>query len=342
MKTRPNTKKHPKSMTHKIAVLGAGSWGTALAIALARNNHDVHLWGHRPDGIDTLISDGENSRYLPGHRFPKNLTPISNLAAATHEAHVLIVVPSFAFKETLLALRSYRNSIKGGICWATKGFDPENAELLSVVATDILGSDLSLSVVSGPTFAQEVASGLPTAMAVARTAKDSFWLDTFQGESMRVYSNDDIVGVQVGGAAKNVIAIATGISDGLGFGANARAAIITRGLTEISRLGIALNADQKVFMGLAGLGDLVLTCTDDQSRNRRFGLGLGSGISIAKIKQEVGQEIEGIHAAGLIEQLAVSMNIDMPITKQVCAVIRGDTSAVSAAKSLLARNATHE
>ena len=329
-------------MTHKIAVLGAGSWGTALAIALARNNHDVHLWGHKPDRIETLISEGENSRYLPGHKFPKNLTPVSNLTTAAYGAHVLIVVPSFAFRETLLALKSCSKDIKGGICWATKGFDPENAELLSVVAKDILGNGLSLSVVSGPTFAQEVASGLPTAMAVASTGNDSFWLDAFQGECMRVYSNDDIVGVQVGGAAKNVIAVATGISDGLGFGANARAAIITRGLAEISRLGSALNADQKVFMGLAGLGDLVLTCTDDQSRNRRFGLGLGAGKSIDKIKQEVGQEIEGIHAAGLIEQLALSMNIEMPITKQVSAVIRGDTTAVTAAKSLLARNATHE
>ncbi|MBT5560683.1 MAG: NAD(P)-dependent glycerol-3-phosphate dehydrogenase [Proteobacteria bacterium] len=329
-------------MTHKIAVLGAGSWGTALAIALARNDHEVYLWGHRPSGVENLIHDGENKRYLPGHTFPVNLTPVSDLTKATTGAHVLVVVPSFAFRETLLALKPLKNNIKGGICWATKGFDPENAELLSVVAADILGENPSLSVVSGPTFAQEVASGLPTAMTVASTGNDSFWLDAFQGESMRVYSNNDIVGVQVGGAAKNVIAVATGISDGLGFGANARAAIITRGLAEISRLGLAFNADQKVFMGLAGLGDLVLTCTDDQSRNRRFGLGLGSGKSIEKIKQEVGQEIEGIHAASLIEQLALSMNIEMPITREVSAVIRGDTSPHSAAKSLLARNTTHE
>jgi glycerol-3-phosphate dehydrogenase (NAD(P)+) len=329
-------------VTHKIAVLGAGSWGTALALSLARNNHNVHLWGHRPEAINTLIADGENKRYLPDQKFPVNLTPEPSLQAAVHKAHVLIVVPSFAFRETLLALIPFSNTIQGGICWATKGFDPENSDLLSVVARKLLGDKLSLSVVSGPTFAQEVARGLPTAMTVASTGDGSFWLDVFQGERMRVYRNDDIVGVQVGGAAKNVIAVATGISDGLGFGANARAAIITRGLAEISRLGKALNANQKVFMGLAGLGDLVLTCTDDQSRNRRFGLGLGAGKSINVIKQEVGQEIEGIHAAGLIERLALSMNIEMPITKEVSAVIRGDTTAVSAAETLLARNATHE
>ncbi|MDG2088568.1 MAG: NAD(P)-dependent glycerol-3-phosphate dehydrogenase [Arenicellaceae bacterium] len=329
-------------MIHKIAVLGAGSWGTALAIALARNNHEVHLWGHRTSTIEALINDGENSRYLPGHKFPTNLIPESNMDVAVDKARVLIVVPSFAFRSTLLALDTCRDSTKGGICWATKGFDPKNADLLSVVARKTLSGKPSLAVVSGPSFAQEVAQGLPTAMAVASTATDSFWLDAFQGGRVRVYKNDDIIGIQVGGAAKNIVAVATGISDGLGFGANARAAIITRGLTEISRLGRALNANQKTFMGLAGLGDLVLTCTDDQSRNRRFGLGLGAGKSINTIKKEIGQEIESIHAAGLVERLALSMNIDMPITKEVSAVIRGDTSAVSAAEALLARSATHE
>ena len=329
-------------MTHKIAVLGAGSWGTALAIALARNGHNIHLWGHQPRSIQALVEDGENKRYLPGCRFPANLKANHNLLEVVDEARVLIAVPSFAFRAALGMLVSTYNTIKPGICWATKGFDPENADLLSVVARDLLGDDALLSVVSGPTFAQEVARGLPAAMTVATTADDSFWFDAFQGDRMRMYRTDDMVGVQVGGASKNVIGFATGISDGLGFGANARAALITRGLAETSRLGVALGANQETFMGLAGLGDLVLTCTDDQSRNRRLGLGLGAGKSINTVKNEIGQQIESMHAASLIERLALSMDIDMPITKEVSAVIRGDTSALSAAETLLSRNVSRD
>ena len=260
------------SAPSRLAVIGAGSWGTALAIQLARNGSKVTLWGHRDDEVAALLRDRENRQYLPGVPLPEGLTPTVDLAACVVNAdEVLVVVPSHAFAGTCAAIAHVRPGLKT-LSWATKGFDRESGGLLSEVAASHLpGCDLT--VVSGPTFAGEVARGLPTAITVAsNNPMHGERVATYlHGENFRAYTSDDLIGVQVGGASKNVMAIAAGIADGLGFGANARAALITRGLHEITRLGLALGAKPETFMGLAGLGDLALTCTDDQSRNRRMG-----------------------------------------------------------------------
>lgn len=321
-----------------IAVLGAGSWGTALAILLARNGANVRLWG-LPDEVEALIRDGENSYFLPGVPFPNNLQPIADLEEAVVSANeVLVVVPSSVFPSVLEKVEPLLPSATT-LSWATKGLEKNSGELLSSVAQKIL-QDRPIGIISGPTFAGEVARNLPTAVTVASTSKEHAerLASYLHSERFRAYTSDDIVGIQIGGAAKNVMAIAAGIADGLDFGANTRAALITRGLTEIMRLGMALGGKLETFMGLAGLGDLALTCTDNQSRNRRMGLALAEGKSIEQAKQEIGQEVEGVDAAKVIHNKAKELGIEMPITEQTYNVLYQGLDPKLAVQNLFQRD----
>lgn len=324
--------------TPVIAVLGAGSWGTALAILLSRNGARVRLWGLEQE-IEALIRDGENMHFLPGVPFPEGLQPTADLNQALATAdEVLVVVPSHAFPSLLETIEPMLES-STTLSWATKGLEKKTGQLLSSVARQILG-DRPIGVISGPTFASEVARGLPTAVTVASTSAEHAErvAGYLHSDRFRAYSSDDIIGLQVGGAAKNVMAIAAGIADGLNFGANTRAALITRGLAEIMRLGLAMGGRQETFMGLAGLGDLALTCTDNQSRNRRMGLALAQGKSIELAKQEIGQEVEGIDAAKVIRAKARELGIEMPITEQVYRVLYEGLDPRKAVQSLLERS----
>jgi glycerol-3-phosphate dehydrogenase (NAD(P)+) len=286
-----------------------------------------------------LAQHRENQRYLPGISLPEALVVTDNLEqAAQFSDLILLAIPSHAFKKTLLALQpALTNNTK--IAWATKGLDPESGSFLHQVILNILGQQTPIALLSGPTFAKEVATGLPTAITIASPQPDfaKQLAKLFHNRYFRAYTNTDIIGTQIGGATKNVLAIAAGIADGLGFGANTRSALITRGLVEMMRLGDALGGRQETFMGLAGLGDLILTCTDNQSRNRRFGLGLGKGQNRDDLIREIDQEIEGISAAQEIFHLAQKYGIDMPITEQTYAVLYQGLSPLSAVKNLLGR-----
>lgn len=320
-----------------IAVLGAGSWGTALALELAQR-HPVVLWSHDPGEIAALAADGENRRYLPGFAFPETLQLSASLEQALAEAReILLVVPSHAFADMCRRIAAIRPRLRA-LSWATKGFDPASGALLSEVAARHL-PQASLAVLSGPTFATEVARGLPTAITVA--ANDARHAQRLAGHlacgHFRAYTSADLIGVQVGGACKNVMAIAAGISDGLGFGANARAALITRGLSEITRLGLRLGGQAETFTGLAGLGDLVLTCTDDQSRNRRMGLALAHGQDIAGARATIGQEVEGVNTAREVWHKAQALGVEMPITEQTYRVLFDGLPPRQAVINLLAR-----
>ncbi len=321
----------------KFAVLGAGSWGTALAILLARNGHQVTLWGLPPE-VEALKRDRCNKRYIPDIPFPDNLTANSDLKEILATAdEILIVVPSHAFRAVVDQIKSINPDI-ARIAWATKGLDPSSRKLLSEVAHELL-PDIDVAVLSGPTFAKEVAASYPTAITIASTSGSyaEFLAEAFSSDTFRAYTSHDVVGVQIGGASKNVMAIGAGMSDGLGFGANARAALITRGLAEITRLGAALGAHPETFMGLAGLGDLTLTCTDDQSRNRRLGLALARGLTIDEAKAEIKQEIEGINTAREVYFKAQELGVEMPITDQVYRILYEGQSPREAVKELLHR-----
>lgn len=322
----------------KVAVLGAGSWGTALAVHLCRNGHRVRLWGHDPEQARDLRRDGENKRYLPGIPLASGILPTSELDGALDGAtDCLVVVPSHAFDEVVNRLGVLLPA-GIGLAWATKGLDPARGGLLMDLALGAL-PDQPLAVVSGPSFAGEVARGLPTAVTVASRDPDygGRIAGLLHGGRFRAYTSPDMVGVQVCGAAKNVLAIATGIADGLAFGANARAALITRGLAELTRLGKALGGRAETFMGLAGVGDLVLTCTDDQSRNRRMGLALARGLEIDSAKAEIGQEVEGVLTARAVSRLAVKHGVDMPISQQIDQVLYAGVSPLQATARLLER-----
>lgn len=326
-----------------LAVLGAGSWGTALSILLCRNGHRVRLWDHAPEQVADLQHDGENCRFLPGIALPPELQPVSSLEMALEgAADLLLVVPSHAFSAVLRSLPKPLPS-KLGIAWATKGFEPDTGRLLHEVAIEALG-ERDLAVISGPSFAREVAVGLPTAVTVASPSKQFARrvAGYLHSDRFRAYTSDDIIGVQVGGAAKNVLAIATGIADGLGFGANTRAALITRGLAEMIRLGTALGGTQETFMGLAGLGDLVLTCTDDQSRNRRMGLALARGLAVEAAKAEIGQEVEGVITAAAVHSIAQRLVVEMPISEQVHGVLYSGVTPDQATQNLLIRSSKDE
>lgn len=332
-------------MSQKLTLLGAGSWGTALAILAARNGCQVLLWGHNEEHIAALAKERKNQRYLAGLDFPEGITVTSDLKeAAEFSDLILLSVPSHAFKSTLIALKRQVSSKDLKIAWATKGFNPEDGLLLHQVVADVFTPNTFAAILSGPTFAREVAANLPTAITIASKQADfaNQLADILHSDRFRAYTSSDIIGVEVGGAVKNVLAIAAGIADGLGFGANTRAALITRGLSEIMRLGIKLGGKQETFIGLAGLGDLVLTCTDNQSRNRRFGLALGQGRSKLSIINEIGQEIEGISAAKDTLLLAQRHGIDMPITAQTYKVLYEELNPLNAVQNLLARDQKSE
>ena len=322
-----------------VAVLGAGSWGTALAILLARNGRATLLWGRDEAAMAAMARRRTNEKYLPGQRFPDGLAiePMLSRAVAAADA-CLVAVPSHAFG-TLVAALAQMPSCGSGLLWATKGLDPASRRPLHEVAAERLPSGVPLGVLSGPTFAGEVARRLPTAVTLAATDERfaRAWTSRLTNARFRVYTSDDLVGVQIAGAVKNVLAIAAGIADGLGFGANTRAALIARGLSEMVRLGEAAGGHAATFMGLAGLGDLVLTCTDDQSRNRRFGLALARGATPDEAAAGVGQVVEGVEASAHATGLARRLGVEMPICEQVRAVVTGASSAADAVEALLAR-----
>jgi glycerol-3-phosphate dehydrogenase (NAD(P)+) len=322
-----------------IAVLGAGSWGTALAILLARNGHAVRLWGHEPEVMAELQSQRRNAQFLPDAPFPEGLEPLSDLDAALADgADILIVVPSHAFREVLTRIAPQLDS-RCRLAWASKGLEMASCKLLHQVADEVLPASLHRAVISGPTFAREVAAGLPTAATVASAdaATAEYFAARLRGSTFRAYTSSDVIGVELGGALKNVLAIAAGISDGLGFGANARAALITRGLAEMIRLGEALGGHRETFMGLAGVGDLVLTATDNQSRNRRMGLALGRGQTREQAHQAIGQVVEGVDTAREIHKLGKQYGVDLPISEQVYQVIYKGIDPHAAVHALLAR-----
>jgi glycerol-3-phosphate dehydrogenase (NAD(P)+) len=306
-----------------ITVLGAGSWGTALAIQVARAGRITRLWGRDAAQIAVLARERRNARYLPDAAFPDNLEVTPDLAAAMRASRdILIAVPSSAFRSLLAQVKPLLSPGQR-IAWATKGFEFSSGKLPHQVAIEILGPKVQLAVLSGPTFAREVGAGLPTAMTVA-SHDAGFAAELAQSLTslnFRAYTSNDIVGVEVGGAVKNVLAIGAGISDGIGFGANTRIALICRGLAEMTRLGVALGAQRETFMGLAGLGDVVLTCTDNQSRNRRFGLALARGRTPREALAEIGQVVEGAEAARAVHQVAQRLGVDMPICEAIYRIV---------------------
>ncbi len=328
-----------------ISVIGAGSYGTALAISLARNGNSVMLWGHNTEHIEQLKSQRENQKYLPDIPFPDTLYPEADLATVVQASkNILVVVPSHVFGDVLAQIKPHLRS-DSRLIWATKGLEAHSGRLLQEVAREILGNDMSLGVISGPTFAKELASGLPTAIVASST--DPAFTKEIQKmlhseKDFRVYSNPDFIGVQLGGAVKNVIAIGAGMSDGMGFGANARTALITRGLAEMTRLGKSLGADTETFMGMAGLGDLVLTCTDNQSRNRRFGMMLGQGVDAQLAQDKIGQVVEGYRNTKEVWLLAQRQHVEMPITEQIYQVLYCNKSPKEAAIALLGRTSKSE
>jgi len=322
-----------------IAVLGAGSWGTALALQFARSDRKVRLWGRDAAQLANIAECRENRKYLPGIPFPDNIQVEADLESCLGGAtDVLIAVPSHAFREIMTVAMPLLDE-HARVCWATKGFELASGKLPHQVAIEILGADRPLAVLSGPTFAKEVGEGLPTAMTIA--ANDPAFAGelatTLSGDNFRAYTSEDMVGVEVGGAVKNVLAIGAGISDGLGFGANTRIALINRGLVEMMRLGVALGAKADTFMGLAGMGDLVLTCTDNLSRNRRMGLALASGKTIEEAQEQIRQVVEGVLAARAVHEVADKLDVEMPICREIYRILYEGISPRDAVGALMRR-----
>jgi len=329
----------------KVAVLGAGAWGTALATHLAKAGHVVTLWSYSAEDAQQMNAERENIRYLAGFPLPANLHVTSDFTMAIQQVDaILVVVPSSAFHETFVKLQAANLEKSVHIAWATKGLEPESKRLLHEIAEELLPDNNGFTVLSGPTFAVEVAKGLPTAIVSASPNKQEakYWASVNHYHNFRAYTQTDITGVEVGGAYKNIIAIATGISDGLGMGANAKAAIISRGMAEITRFGQKMGADPVTLMGLAGLGDLVLTCNDDLSRNRRFGMRMAKGNTVEQVEAEIGQVVEGVKAVKIINELAKTLDLDLPIAKQVYKLVSGKITTRQAVTNLLARSSKSE
>lgn len=302
------------------------------------------MWGVEKDEITAMARDRRNTAYLPGAPFPEALQVTTELDAALEGSEdVLAVVPSHAFRETLRRLKASSMPVRH-LAWATKGFEAETGLLPHQVAAEVLDPHLPTAVISGPTFAAEVAAGLPSAVSIASTDETNArrLAAAISTETFRAYSARDIIGVEVGGATKNVLAIGAGISDGLGFGANTRIALVTRGLLEMTRLGLALGARKDTFMGLSGMGDLVLTCTDDQSRNRRFGLDLAQGAAVEAARRAIGQVVEGYYAAKAVYRVARRLQVEMPIVEQIYRVIYEGVAPRDAVAALMRRPLTPE
>jgi len=322
-----------------IAILGSGSWGTALAIQFARAGKPTRLWGRDEAQLAQMRNARRNLRYLADADFPPLLDVSPSLDAALHGVgDVLVAIPSNGFRAFLTGLAPrLANGMR--VAWATKGFERDTGLLPHQVAHEVLGSGYALAVLSGPTFAKEVGAGLPTAMVVASEDADFAMhvASDLASPEFRTYVSTDIKGVEIGGAIKNVIAIGAGLSDGLGFGANMRVALITRGLNEMMRVGVAMGAREKTFMGLAGLGDLVLTCTDDQSRNRRYGLALARGLTPDQAMREIGQVVEGYHAARVLRAVATRLNLNLPICEGICRLLFDGADAGDVVRELMRR-----
>jgi glycerol-3-phosphate dehydrogenase (NAD(P)+) len=325
----------------KITVLGAGAWGTAMALALAAR-HDVLLWGRNREAIGRMAAASENRDYLPGFPLPPQLRLSSDLAEAL--AHLAAPDALLIVATSVAGLRPLASQLKAypipNIVWLCKGFEEETRLLPHQMVRAVLGEDLPAAALSGPSFAQEVAQGLPCALTVASANADlcERVVAALHGGAIRVYSTDDLVGVEVGGAVKNILAIATGVVDGMGLGLNARAALITRGLVEISRLGVALGGRPETFMGLTGMGDLILTCTGDLSRNRRVGLGLAQGKPLDVIVDELGHVAEGVRCARAVRELAAQHGVKMPIASAVAGVLFDGDAPDAMVARLMARD----
>jgi glycerol-3-phosphate dehydrogenase (NAD(P)+) len=324
-----------------IAILGAGAWGTALALVLSRR-HSVCLWTWEEAHCLAMRSDGENRSFLPGHPLPAALRFEHDIATAVEGADLaLIATPLSGLRATVRSIAAQRRELP--LLWVCKGLEAASGLLPHQVVGEE-AADARCGALTGPTFAEEVARGLPTAMALA-SADAAFARSTAQllnDPRLRIYANDDLIGAEVGGAVKNVLAIAAGVSDGLGMGLNARAALMTRGLAEITRFGIALGARRETFMGLTGMGDLILTCTGDLSRNRRVGLALATGRALDEITRELGHVAEGVPSAREIAKRALALGVDMPITAAVCALLDGRLKAQDAVGLLMGRNLKDE
>jgi len=328
----------------RFAVLGAGSWGTALAMQLLRVGSRVVMWDWDREHIEAIGRSRRNEKFLPDHPLPEDLQTEADLETAVRGAdEILVVVPSHAFAGLLKQIAPWLRAGQG-IAWACKGLDPGTGRFLHEPAEALFGRERPLAVVTGPSFAREVAANLPTAVTVAGTepAYCERIARALHGVNFRAYTSDDIIGAELGGSVKNVLAVATGISDGMGLGNNARAALITRGLAEMMRLGRALGAKRQTLTGLAGVGDLVLTCTGDLSRNRRLGLALGAGKSVADAVAEIGQVVEGVKTSAEIWRLAGRLGVDMPISEQVYGIIHKGRDPSECLRELLAREPKSE
>lgn len=326
-----------------IAVVGAGSWGTALGSWLARNGHDVRIWDIDQTVISDIDHNHRNTRYLPDCELPDNLLGVDQLEDAMRSCSTVVVaVPSRVFEPALQSVASNLHVMDSGkspvVIWGTKGFASESGELLSEVADQVLGQSVIAATIAGPSFAYEVMRGMPTGFHLASKSIDNLEsiANLFRNQTSLVYTTTDIIGVQIGGATKNVIAIAAGISDGLGFGINTRALLISRGFAEMNRLNVAMGGKTETLMGLSGLGDLLLTCSGDLSRNRQLGLGLGSGKQLDAILEEIGQEVEGLQSARETYQLGKKLDVFMPMTERVYRILYEDLPPVEAAQELLA------
>ena len=321
-----------------LAILGAGSWGTALAALTARNGVPTRLWGRDPQALAAMATSRCNQRYLPDIELPTTLDYESDLAAAVRGAGiVLIVVPSHAFASMLAELAPLLDA-NTVIAWATKGFEPGTGRFLHELVAERLPGRAA-AVITGPSFAREVAAGLPSAVTV-HSDDDAFahqLASLLHAPNLRAYSGSDVLGAELGGAMKNVLAVATGIADGMGLGLNARAGLITRGMNEMLRLGVALGARPETLIGLSGLGDLVLTCTGDLSRNRRLGLALGHGVAIDEAVRQIGQVVESVLTADEVTRLANKHGLDLPISAGVRAVLHGEVTPVDGLRALMAR-----
>jgi glycerol-3-phosphate dehydrogenase (NAD(P)+) len=324
--------------TSTLAVLGAGSWGTALAALAARNGTSTRLWGRDARALAAMAAARRNQRYLPGLELPESLSYESDLGAALRGAGiVLIVVPSHAFASILDEIAPLLDP-GAAIAWATKGFEPGTGRFLhELVAEKLPGRPAA--VITGPSFAKEVAAGMPSAVTVH--SEDAVFAQQLaamlHAPDFRAYSGNDVLGAELGGAMKNVLAVATGVADGMELGLNARAGLITRGMNEMLRLGVALGARPETLMGLSGLGDLVLTCTGDLSRNRRLGLALGRGVALDEAVRQIGQVVESVVTADEVMRLAAKHGLDLPIAAGVRAVLHGEVTPVEGLKALMAR-----
>ncbi|MDD2885019.1 MAG: NAD(P)-dependent glycerol-3-phosphate dehydrogenase [Dechloromonas sp.] len=326
----------------KITVIGAGAWGTALAIAFAAE-HAVKLWTRESDVAVNLQQTRENQRFLPGYRLPESVGVSEDFAGAVEGAELLIIAtPLAGLRPTAQRLREL--GCAAPLLWVCKGFEALTGKLAHQVIAEELGEAAIYGALSGPSFAEEVAAAQPTAITLAANDADFARrvAASLHNPHLRIYANDDLIGVEVGGAVKNVLAIATGVCDGLGLGLNSRAALVTRGLAEIARLGVALGAQRETFMGLSGMGDLILTCTGDLSRNRRVGLGLAQDKSLAQILDELGHVAEGVYTAREVDRMASELAVDMPISQAVAAVLDGRLSARAAVDALMARDPKEE